>query len=78
MQGLYWSLSFGPVVSPFSGPLTPFGRRFPQGGGGSVTLFNLQPALRVLPRKNPFLSPFCPYHDLRFYYILNFFNLVFS
>lgn len=38
MQGLYWSLSFGPVVSPSSGPLTPFGRRFPQGGGGSPFL----------------------------------------
>lgn len=37
---------------------------------GRVTLFNLQPALRVLPRKNPFLFPFCPYHDLRFYFII--------
>lgn len=40
---------------------------------GRVTLFNLQPALRVLPRENPFLSPFCPYHDLRRFYFFIYF-----
>lgn len=74
MQGLYWSLSCGPVVSPLSGPVTSFGRRRPQGGRGSP-FFNLQLALRVLPM-NPFLSPFHPYHDFRRFFLKIFFILI--
>lgn len=65
IQRSHWPPSFRPTVSPSSGPLTPFGHRPSR---GRVTLFNLQPALRVLPRKSPFLSPFPPYHDLRRFY----------